>query len=383
MDLLLARYDAERLAALSPDRRRATLRVLGELDATCGLRHIDAEAVRAVMDGWVAAGHGPATVRKARAIVLAFCAWAWRARQISADTLLELRAIRPPVAASGLVVPQPYRPGELRAMRRTLEERWPKLAEDEVWKWLYRFRDGRSPYSRVRSHMIRCQLEAIVTLAVHLGLRRREIFALDEVTAHSDNDEVIVWTDSERSVERCRTVPFMGTARTAMSGWLDCRYAIAPEHKGLWLNLCAGPSCSQPMTVESFNRVLATYIGRGWALKRLRDTCAAAWVRAGLPPEDLRQLMGLARIEDTLPYMRLVGGSLEGRMVELDEHFDELVGAVTISDVEPSDTQHSPQPAPSPDIAASLGSRARRRHRSTSLKKAEALYRTYTAVWWA
>jgi hypothetical protein len=52
-----------------------------------------------------------------------------------------------------------------------------------------------------------------------------------------------------------------------------------------------------------------------------------------LPLEHLRQLLGLATIEDTLPYARLVGGSLEGRMVELDEHFCELVGPVTITDV--------------------------------------------------
>jgi hypothetical protein len=108
--------------------------------------------------------------------VLAFCAWAWRERQLSADTLLELRATRSPVATSGRMTPQPYRPGELRAMRATLDERWPKLAEDEALKWLRRFTDAKSPYSRLRTHAIRCQIDAIVALALQLGLRRREIF---------------------------------------------------------------------------------------------------------------------------------------------------------------------------------------------------------------
>lgn len=44
-----------------------------------------------------------------------------------------------------------------------------------------------------------------------------------------------------------------------------------------------------------------------------------------MPLEHLRELLGLARIEDTLPYARLVSGSLEGRMAKLDELFTDLV----------------------------------------------------------
>ena len=54
-----------------------------------------------------------------------------------------------------------------------------------------------------------------------------------------------------------------------------------------------------------------------------------AWA---LPPEKLRELLGLARIEDVLPYLRLIKGSLDGRMAERDEHFSELVGPVLIGD---------------------------------------------------
>jgi site-specific recombinase XerD len=335
VDKTLARYDTDRLVTLSADRRSASLRVLDELRAaTAGLSlaSANAAAVRRVLDESASACYGPRTLRKHRAIMLAFFAWAYEERVIDAETLLAVRSIRPPVSTSAAAAAQPYRPGELRALRRTLDERWPKLAEDEVLKWLRRFRDGRSPYARVRSHAIRCQLDAIVALALHLGLRRREIFALDIVTAHSDNDQVIVWTNSERSVKNCRVVPFKNAARAAMSAWVDCRHAIAPEHKQLWLNLHAEPTSRLPITAETFNRVLATNVGRGWTLKRFRDTCAAAWVRAGLPPEKLRELLGLARIEDVLPYLRLVKGSLEGRMAELDEHFDELVAAAVIAD---------------------------------------------------
>jgi len=57
----------------------------------------------------------------------------------------------------------------------------------------------------------------------------------------------------------------------------------------------------------------------------LRDTCAAAWVRSGMPLEYLRELLGLSRIEDTLPYARLVRGSLDGTMEKLDTIFTDLV----------------------------------------------------------
>jgi hypothetical protein len=79
------------------------------------------------------------------------------------------------------------------------------------------------------------------------------------------------------------------------------------------------------MSSHTFDRVLATYVGHGWAFRRLRATCAAAWVRSGLPLEHLRELLGLARIEDALPYARLVGGSLTGRMERLDTIFSDLM----------------------------------------------------------
>jgi hypothetical protein len=66
-------------------------------------------------------------------------------------------------------------------------------------------------------------------------------------------------------------------------------------------------------------------------LKRLRDTCAAGWARSGLPLEHLRKLLDLSRIEDALPYARLVRGSLDGRMEKLDATFTDLVEPVEIA----------------------------------------------------
>ena len=79
------------------------------------------------------------------------------------------------------------------------------------------------------------------------------------------------------------------------------------------------------MTHHTFNKLLLTYVGPGWTLKRLRDTCAAGWVRSGLPLDHLRQLLGLSRIEDTLPYAKVVRGSLDGNMDRLDTTFTDFV----------------------------------------------------------
>jgi hypothetical protein len=85
------------------------------------------------------------------------------------------------------------------------------------------------------------------------------------------------------------------------------------------------------MTRHTFDKLVLTYLGPGWTLKRLRDTCAAGWVRSGMPLEHLRQLLGLRRIEHTLPCARLVRGSLDGQMEKLDTIFTDLVQPADIA----------------------------------------------------
>jgi hypothetical protein len=81
----------------------------------------------------------------------------------------------------------------------------------------------------------------------------------------------------------------------------------------------------EPMKHATFATLLATYVGPGWSLKRLRDTCAVGWVHSDLPLEHSRDFLGLARIEDTLPYARLVRGSLVGEMDRAETSFTEFV----------------------------------------------------------
>ena len=208
----------------------------------------------------------------------------------------------------------PYSRRELGDLAASLDTRWPRLPPDDAMRWTRRFLEGRSPYSRVRGHAIRLQLDAVIAVALHLGLRRTEIFQLHGDWCHYDNFGVVVWKSGVPWDGACREVPHTDGSRDAMRAWLDFRDLLAVDHDSPWVATWSTDTLGQPMTRDVFNTLLRTYIGRGWTLKRLRDTCAVAWLRAGLPIEMARQLLGLSSLEDVLPYASLARGDLDGHM---------------------------------------------------------------------
>ena len=318
--------------ALSDDRAAAYRRLLSEIECALGPMPVqDIAALAAFLNAKQAAGIAPNTIRKYVGMIYATYRWLHEHGHVSAETYLAVRAIKPPPESSRGAQPQPYNRTELRTLRATLDERWPKLPPEEADRWLRRVAEGRSPYSRVRVHAIRCQLDAVVALALHLGLRRAEILRQDIRFIHHDYYAVVV-TDKPGSLDgNIRQVPFTDAARLAIHEWVVCRYYLNPEHQLPWLNLHSARTKSDPMTRATFDKLLLTYLGRGWMLKRLRDTCGVAWVRSGMPLEYVRQLLGLAQIADTLPYARLVGGSLDGTMEKLDTIFTDFVEPVEIA----------------------------------------------------
>jgi integrase len=224
--------------------------------------------------------------------------------------------------------PKPYHRGELSKLWDTIDERWPKVDEDEAWFWLQRWLDGVSPYSRVRAQLIRRQLDAIVALALHCGLRRKEIYRLDLEAMHDDNAHIVVWGKSGAwAGDDFRTVPHTGSGRALTAPWCRMRSALAPGRSRAWLNLHAEPTAREPMSDDTFNKVLRTYVGEGWTLARLRATCGVAWAKTGLLPEHMRKALGYASIEDVLPYLALVGGDVEKQMARRDRAFSALVDA--------------------------------------------------------
>ena len=138
---------------------------------------------------------------------------------------------------------------------------------------------------------------------------------------HHDNTHIIVWPAGVPWSPGYREVPYTDASRAAVEAWLEFRALVNPDHEQPWLNLWEAHTIRQPMQRDTFDKYLRTYLGDGWTLKRLRDTCAVTWVRAGLPLEHLREILGLATLEAVLPYAELVGGSVERKMQRLDSVF--------------------------------------------------------------
>jgi hypothetical protein len=143
-------FDRLHLSTVSPDTRRAYLRLLSDLDPWLHApAYGDAEALRQFLARQLDDGYTTATVRKSGAMARSYFEWGYRAGHVTAATLLAVRAVRPPEGSTRQASSKPYRPSELRALRATLDERWPRLADDEASSWLRRFREGR--YRRTRA----------------------------------------------------------------------------------------------------------------------------------------------------------------------------------------------------------------------------------------
>lgn len=175
-----------------------------------------------------------------------------------------------------------------RGVARTLSHRPPKRTNrpsytplataaiptpDEAERRLPRVAEGRSPYSRVRVHVIRAQLDCIIALALQMGLRRGEIFGLSIDDIWDGNAGVVV-RDRNGLLDDAREVPWTSDAHRATAEWRKCRSYLAPQHDRPWLNLHSAATGREPMTIHTFNRLLVTYIGPAWSFQRLRATSA-------------------------------------------------------------------------------------------------------------
>lgn len=317
-----------RRGAIRSDRAQAYHRLLRELEAWLGRRNerIDRESLTRFLDEQRAAGAHPNTVRKHLGMLRAHFRREYESRRVSADLLIAVLSVKPPRESTRRTQPQPYRRTELSALWATLDERWPKLDEHEACHWLRRWLDGRSPYSRVRTHMIRCQLDSIIALALYCALRPGEIFRQRMVFMHYDNDYVVVWRQQGPPWEgHYRTVHYTDGTRAMIAPWCGVHYVLSPPHNSPWLALHAEPTVRDAMSRERFDRLLQTYVGPQWTLSRLRATCGVTWAKAGLHPEHLRRVLGYSSVGEVWPYFEQIGGDEARHMDRLDRRFTELV----------------------------------------------------------
>lgn len=318
---------------LSEGRRVDVRRALELYAAHAGkpLEDTDAADFKAWLESLVNGGLHVNTVRKFGNCVRPFYRWAWRdARIIDAETLMRVREVPNPRGASALGLPRPYTRKELGRFWTQFDAAWPTAIGERAWP---RFKKGTSRFPRVSNYAMHVQLNAIVHLALHCGLRRAEVYAVRIDDIHPDNEYVVV---------RCgkggkyREVPFTVDAREAVAKWLSIRRSVilhyGVRHDSVWVGLNPRASVrnpllpsspAAPMNVRRFGELMGT-IG-SWELHRFRHTCGTEWLRAGMPLEKVQVLLGHARITQTLGYAQVAGKDVVREARRAEAKFTEAV----------------------------------------------------------
>jgi integrase len=272
------------------------------------------------------AGFAPNTLRKERQMALSFFTWAHETGRVSAENLIAMQSVVSPQGATSRSRPENYSPKELRFFCEVINARWPLMDDARAQKFARRWRNGDTPYSRIRKHAIRLQLDAVISLALHGGLRRREIFALHVDDLHYDNAYIVVWS-GERWSSSYREVPYTEEARAAVRAWLDFRACMGVKHDAPWLNLWAAKTAREPIGSDAFAKLLSAYADRSLNYRRLRHTCGIAWLKAGMKLWEVQRFLGHASLRDTLPYGEAVETSLQGRVERRQGSFSEALAA--------------------------------------------------------
>ena len=321
---------------VSEERLKMTTRVLRSLEAEVGdITQLEADDLTGFLaDPNLAAS----TIAKHLKAVRPFVRWMHMTHHIDAERLIRLTAVPPPRSARSL--PKPYTRKQVARMWADLESAYPfvrlnwqdrkrgrKPTRELGESYVYRYVRGQSRWNRARPFYRRVQMEAIVNMALHGGLRCREIFDLQVEDLHPDNEYVVVHgaRKNPRAESRDRAVPWMtDEMRASVRWWLELRGSLAPPHEGAWLALdFANPS--SPMGWEGF-RVLMMRMGAGWEYHRMRHTMATEALRAGVPLEQLSRILGHARIEQTLQYAEIVEGDVVKAAERAEERFSRALG---------------------------------------------------------
>lgn len=305
---------------LTPGRRREQVNVLRQLGehAEKEPHECNPSDIRQFLTSELDRGLAPSTVRKKLKMLKPYYGWAWEAKLIDAESLMGIKRIEAPRKSNGDDLPRPYSRKELDRFRAQLDRRWPTV-EQKFWD---RWRRGTSRFKRVQPEVMRIQIEAIVALALHCGLRRAEIFAVSIDDIHYDNAYVVV---RHGKGDRFREVPHTATSREAVRRWLELRTELAPKHDEPWLCLAWESVALQPMRWDRFRKLLLT-VG-DWQLHRFRHTCGTEWLRATKRLEIVSKLLGHARIQQTLGYAQIVRDDLHDAIAKAEREFEEQVGA--------------------------------------------------------
>lgn len=265
--------------------------------------------------------YAPNTVRFYRNLIRPYFWWGWQRGIVEGDTLMAIRSVKSPKGASGQLDPRPYSRAEITQLWVDLDHEFPSVTESRLDRWF----NPNTPirWSRVAPHFQHAQTQAIISLALQMGLRRNEIHRLTLDEMHYDNEFVVV-----TSKGKTREVPYSEAARLDVQTWIERRTLLTPGHDSPWLTL--SPMVEKryllaPMSEYGFEHLL-TGIGVGYELHRLRHTCATERLRANMPLEALRDLLGHSSLSQTLAYAKIVAKDVGAHLTRSQQGFDRAVG---------------------------------------------------------
>lgn len=310
------------LNQISHGRQLEVRRILARLEAWLPGELADADA--SVLAEWQTAmvreGISPSSVRTYLNAIKPFYKWAGREGLVDGSTVLAINALTPPRGAEVNAKPRPYSRAEIKRFWRELDASWP-LTDD---KHVGRVIRGTAAYKqRAYQHGMRLQIDAIMSLALFMGLRRREIFTLSLDALHPDNAYVVVEGKRDDHRPKVRDVPYNEDARRAVIAWFRWRRWLNPEHDQVWLSL-SYTTRERPMTFTRFASLLTT-VGE-WEYHRMRHTCATERLRAGMPIEKLQVFLGHANIQQTLLYTKIDTGDVVAAAEATDRAMTKALG---------------------------------------------------------
>lgn len=269
------------------------------------------------------------TVRKKLNMLRPFFSWAYAAGLITGDQFLSLKQVKNPRGSSGKTQPNPYKQQEIKRFWAALDHRFPKVpSHGPRSQALSRWRKGVGPWGRVYRHAMRLQIDAMVRLALDLGLRASEIYGLSVDDLHYDNAYIVVRGKADANTGRVkvREVPFTKEARQAVYDWLEFRAEMQPGHDRPWLS-CWDKTRNNPMWKTRFETLLQDTVGEEWRWHRFRHTCATEWLRVGMELEKVQRFLGHSNIQQTLCYAEIVKGDLATAVARHEAGFGLAVAA--------------------------------------------------------
>lgn len=269
------------------------------------------------------------TVRKKLNMIRPFVGWAYAAGIYTADQYLGLKAVKNPRGSTGKTNPKPYSRVEIQSFFAQLDQAWPKVpAQGHRSQAVKRWESGKGPWGRVWRHAMRLQIDAMVRLALDLGLRKSEIFSLSVNDLHYDNDYIVIRgkADPNTGHVKIRHVPFTKEARQAIYTWLEFRAKMRPDHDVTWLS-CWADVRTKPMWESRFETLLQDTVGPSWRWHRFRHTCGTEWLRSGMELEKVSRLLGHSTLQQTLCYAEITQGDLATAVARHEDDFGKAVAA--------------------------------------------------------